>query len=107
MQQKKIDVYCILSQLSKCKKSCERCIIVCPTGALSKGSDRILKKDWSKCRYCYMCNSICDEGVIDTGSSTTEDFIYQFVDNAKGVVDRFGKDKIFYINYSLSTYFFQ
>ncbi len=87
--------------LSKCTEDCEKCIKVCPTGALSKGVDKILKKNWDKCRYCYMCRSICDKGVIDTGSSTTEDFIHRFVDNAKGVVDYFGKDKIFYINYAI------
>ena len=87
--------------LSKCTEDCEKCIKVCPTGALSKGVDKILKKNWDKCRYCYMCKSICDKGVIDTGSSTIENFIYRFVDNAKGVVDYFGKDKIFYINYAI------
>ncbi len=87
--------------LSKCTEDCDKCVKVCPTGALSKGVDKILKKNWDKCRYCYMCKSICDKGVIDTGSSTTEDFIYRFVDNAKGVVDYFGKDKIFYINYAI------
>ena len=87
--------------LSKCTEDCEKCIKVCPTGALSKGVDKILKKSWDKCRYCYMCKSICDKGVIDTGSSTIENFIYRFVDNAKGVVDYFGKDKIFYINYAI------
>ncbi len=87
--------------LSKCAEDCEKCIKVCPTGALSKGVDKILKKNWDKCRYCYMCKSICDKDVIDTGSSTIENFIYRFIDNAKGVVDYFGEDKIFYINYAI------
>ncbi|MFX1401223.1 MAG: DUF362 domain-containing protein [Promethearchaeota archaeon] len=87
--------------LSKCIEDCDKCITVCPTGALSKSGNNILKKDWDKCRYCYMCRSICDKGVINTGSTTTEDFIYRFIDNAKGVVDYFGKKKIFYINYAI------
>jgi len=87
--------------LSKCAEDCEKCIKVCPTGTLSKGVDKILKKNWDKCRYCYMCRSICDKDVIDTESSTIEDFIYRFIDNAKGVVNYFGKDKIFYINYAI------
>ncbi len=87
--------------LSKCAEDCVKCIKVCPTGALSKGPDKILKKDWDKCRYCYMCRSICDKGVISSGSSRREDFITRFIDNAKGVMDYFGKDKIFYVNYAI------
>jgi uncharacterized Fe-S center protein len=74
---------------------------VCPTEALSKEDDRVLKKDWSKCRYCYLCRSICDENVFDIGGSTNEDFNTQTVDNAKGVIDYFGSEKIFYINYAI------
>ncbi|MFX0105121.1 MAG: DUF362 domain-containing protein [Candidatus Hodarchaeota archaeon] len=87
--------------LNKCTEDCDKCLKVCPTGALSKGNDKVLKKDWDKCRYCYMCRSICDKGVIGAGSSTREDFINRFVDNAKGVVDFFGRDKIFYLNYAI------
>ena len=87
--------------LSKCIKDCDKCIKVCPTGALSKGPNKVLKKDWDKCRYCYMCRSICDKGVISAENSTREDFIIRFIDNAKGVVDYFGKDKIFFINYAI------
>lgn len=82
-----------------CKMECEECVKVCPTGSLSKDANKNLTKDWEKCKYCYICNSICKDHVIDIGSSTPEEFIFQMVDNAKGVVDYFGKDKIYYINY--------
>ncbi len=85
----------------KCIKDCKKCVEVCLTGALYKGSDKILKKDWKKCRYCYMCHSICENKVIDIVGAIQEDFIFQFIDNAKGVVDNFGKNKIFYINYAI------
>ena len=87
--------------LSNCSEDCDKCIKVCLTGALTKDKDRILKKDWDKCRYCYLCNSVCDKKVIDIGASTREDFILQMVDNAKGVIEYFGSNKIFYINYAI------
>jgi len=87
--------------LSKCSEDCHKCVDICPTGALSKDSSKILKKDWDKCRYCYMCKSICEHKVIDLGGSTGPQFIKQMVDNAKGVVEYFGKDRIFYVNYAI------
>ncbi|MEJ2296889.1 MAG: DUF362 domain-containing protein, partial [Candidatus Lokiarchaeota archaeon] len=86
---------------SKCEPKCTKCVDVCPTRAMSKDKDLILKKDWDKCRYCYMCRSVCDKRVIDIGYSTREQFNMQFTDNAKGVVEYFGKDKIFFINYAI------
>ncbi len=79
---------------------CDACVKTCPTGALKK-DDKNLTKDWDKCRYCYICSSMCKNEVIDMGSSTGEEFVIQMVDSAKGVVDFFGKDKIFYVNYAI------
>ncbi|MFX0058997.1 MAG: DUF362 domain-containing protein [Candidatus Heimdallarchaeota archaeon] len=87
--------------LSKCIAECDKCIRVCPNGALTKNKDNALIKDWDKCRYCYMCRSICEKKVIDTGDASREAFIVQMVDNAKGVVEFFGEDKIFYLNYAI------
>ena len=81
----------------------ENCLKICPTNALREGPDGKLLRDEQKCRYCYMCKSVCKNNVIDTGSSTREEFITQMVDNAAGVVEYFGKDKIFYINYVIDV----
>jgi len=79
----------------------EKCLKICPTNALREGPDGKLIRDEEKCRYCYMCKSVCKNNSINTGSSTREEFITQMVDNAAGVVEYFGKDKIFYLNYVL------
>ena len=81
----------------------ENCLKICPTNALREGPDGKLIRDEEKCRYCYMCKSVCKNNVIDTGSSTREEFITQMVDNAAGVIEYFGKDKIFYINYVIDV----
>jgi len=78
----------------------EDCIKICPTKALTEGENGKLNRDDSKCRFCYMCKSVCKNDVIDIGFSTPKRFITQMVDNAKGVVDYFGKE-IFYINYAI------
>jgi hypothetical protein len=79
----------------------EKCLKLCPTGALSEGKDGKIKWDEEKCKYCYMCKSVCKDNVIDIGESSREDFIIQMVDNAAGVVDYFGRENLFYINYAI------
>ncbi|MFW9818932.1 MAG: DUF362 domain-containing protein [Candidatus Thorarchaeota archaeon] len=84
-----------------CKTDCKNCINICPTNALSKDKNNKLIFEEKKCKFCYMCASVCKYKVIILGSASREEFITQMVDNAKGVVDYFGKDKIFYINYAI------
>ena len=84
-----------------CLPNCERCVKICPTNALTKDKNKKLVFHKDRCKFCYMCNSVCKEKLIDIGGSTPEDFILQMVDNAKGVVDYFGKDRIYYINYAI------
>ncbi|MHA1283218.1 MAG: DUF362 domain-containing protein [Promethearchaeota archaeon] len=78
-------------------------IRICPTGALSINGKGRLTRDEKKCRYCYMCKSVCKNDVIDIGHATREEFITQMVDNALGVVEYFGKEKIYYINFVLDV----
>jgi uncharacterized Fe-S center protein len=84
-----------------CNPECKSCINICPTHALSKNKNGKLIFEEEKCKYCYMCASVCKDKIINLGSASREEFITQMVDNAKGVVDYFGKDKIFYINYAI------
>jgi uncharacterized Fe-S center protein len=83
-----------------CNPNCKRCINICPTKALSKESEKLIF-DESRCKFCYMCASVCKDKIINIGTVPREEFVSNFVDNAKGVVDFFGKDKIFYINYAI------
>jgi hypothetical protein len=86
----------------KCIPGCNKCIEICPTGALIRNKNNQLEFVEEKCRYCYMCNSVCDaEGAIDIGTVPREKFIYQMVDNAKGVIDCYGNENISYINYAI------
>lgn len=84
-----------------CIPDCNKCIEICPTGALKRNKENKLEFNEQKCRYCYMCKSVCENKVIDIGTVPREQFIYQMVDNAKGVVDYFKNDNIFYINYAI------
>jgi uncharacterized Fe-S center protein len=87
--------------LDNCKADCQNCINICPKRALSKDETNKLILNEEKCKFCYMCASVCKDKVINLGSSSREEFITQMVDNAKGVVEYFGKNKIFYINYAI------
>lgn len=84
-----------------CNPNCMNCINICPTNALSKDDNNKLKFNEDECKFCYMCASVCKAKIISIGDVSREDFVTQMVDNAKGVVDYFGKNKIFYINYAI------
>ncbi|NVM34615.1 MAG: DUF362 domain-containing protein [Candidatus Lokiarchaeota archaeon] len=84
-----------------CNPKCNNCINICPTNALTKEKDNKLNFNEDQCKFCYMCASVCRDKVFNLGNASGEDFITQFIDNAKGVVDFFGKDKIFYVNYAI------
>ncbi len=84
-----------------CMPGCSNCIDICPTGALRRNENDQMEFIEEKCRYCYMCKSVCKNKAISIGTVPREQFIYQMVDNAKGVVDYFGNDNIFYINYAI------
>ncbi|MFW9902370.1 MAG: DUF362 domain-containing protein, partial [Candidatus Thorarchaeota archaeon] len=84
-----------------CNPKCKECINICPTDALSKDADKKLVFNKEKCKFCYMCASVCKDKVINIGSAPRDVFVTQMVDNAKGVVDYFGEDKIFYVNFAI------
>lgn len=79
----------------------EACFKICPTKALTEGENGKISRNEDKCRLCYMCKSVCKNDAIDIGESTRKEFILQMVDNAVGVLDFFGRENIFYINYAI------
>lgn len=79
----------------------EVCLKICPTGALQQTEEGKIYHEIAKCKRCYMCKSVCKNDAINIGESTREEFIIQMVDNAAGVVDFFGNDNIFYLNYAI------
>ncbi|MFX0011761.1 MAG: DUF362 domain-containing protein [Candidatus Hermodarchaeota archaeon] len=81
----------------------ETCLKICPTKALTVDSKGRVNRDIERCRYCYMCKSVCKNNVIDISRSSRGDFITQMVDNAAGVIDFFGKKKVFYLNYIIDV----
>ncbi|MHA1149219.1 MAG: DUF362 domain-containing protein [Promethearchaeota archaeon] len=83
------------------KEDFEQCVKICPTNALTVDTEGKVRREIKKCRYCYMCKSVCKNDVIDIGKASREDFITQMVDNALGVVEYYGQDKIFYLNYAI------
>ncbi|TXT66000.1 MAG: hypothetical protein BAJALOKI1v1_340023 [Promethearchaeota archaeon] len=86
----------------KCEPDCNRCVEICPTGALARTQNKQLIFQEDKCRYCYMCSSVCKEnGAIEIGTVSRAQFIYQMVDNAKGVIDFYNNENISYINYAI------
>ena len=81
----------------------EESIKICPKKALFIDKRGRVAWDSTKCKYCYMCKSVCKNDVIDKGTSTRQEFITQMVDNAVGVVEYFGKENIYYINYVIDV----
>jgi len=77
------------------------CLRICPTKALTVDKDAKINRQIEKCGYCYMCKSVAKNDCIDIGQASREEFITQMVDNALGVVNYFGKEKIYYLNYAI------
>jgi len=88
-----------------CKSDCTDCIDICPTHSLQKDSDNVTRYNENTCRYCYLCASICKEEVFQREKIARGKFIEQMIDNTLGVVEFFGKDKIFYLNYAIDITF--
>lgn len=86
---------------NKCTPECNECVEICPTGAIARNELGKVQRDEKECGYCYMCASVCENEAIEISSSPYEEFIEQMTDNAKGVVEYFGNDNIFYINYAI------
>ncbi|MHA1717744.1 MAG: DUF362 domain-containing protein [Promethearchaeota archaeon] len=86
----------------KCPEGCNKCIDICPVGALSRDKDGYIVRDESKCKRCRFCHSVCPSHIFVTDNNIPKErFIKQMVDNAKGVVKAMGPENIFYLNLAI------
>ena len=53
---------------SRCTDGCTACMDACPTGALARGSDNLLRIDLGKCLFCGDCTAACPTGAISFSS---------------------------------------
>ncbi len=83
-------------------ESCSICINYCMNRALSREGGT-LKRDPAKCKRCRACHAKCPNRVFFSDDVDDFQFIEQFVDNARGVVDYFGSDRIYYLNYVIDV----
>ncbi|MHA1911093.1 MAG: DUF362 domain-containing protein, partial [Candidatus Kariarchaeaceae archaeon] len=80
-------------------EECAKCIIVCPTRCiiLSEGEAKIIEEECIKCMHC---RSVCEEKAIITETLNDPlEFNRRFVENAKGVIQAIGKERMFYLNF--------
>jgi uncharacterized Fe-S center protein len=95
----------LIRNFEKCVDGCQSCIEICPTKSLQKDSNGRMMYNEETCRNCYMCVSVCNEEVFQREKSERTQFIERMIDNALGVVEFFGEDKIFYLNYAIDITF--
>ncbi|UCE09250.1 MAG: DUF362 domain-containing protein [Candidatus Thorarchaeota archaeon] len=83
-------------------KDCSKCIPVCPTRCITV--EDTVSVDMSKCVQCGHCSSICSGKVRAKALKvawTGDNMAERIVENAMGVINAVGSEKIYYINLAL------
>jgi len=62
------------------ESECNRCEIICPTDAITIGSNPLPSIDISLCVACGACNAVCPNEAFYLDSFVVEDFFYKFID---------------------------
>jgi uncharacterized Fe-S center protein len=81
---------------------CSKCIPFCPTRCITV--ENTVSVDMSKCVQCGHCSSICTGRVGAEAlkvSWTGENMAQRIVENAMGVINAVGPEKLYYINLAL------
>jgi hypothetical protein len=83
---------------SKCIH-CNKCIEECPNKANKFNDEGKYEIFWHDCKYCRHCVLVCKEGAITTKGNTFADFQEGMARVVKLVLEHFGPDRVFFINY--------
>jgi len=81
---------------------CLQCLHICPTQAISEGSEGLLVED-KKCWRCGRCERVCPEGAIKLQKRGQDEFQTALAEAAQAVLKTFEPGKVLFFNFALEV----